>query len=86
MFISSTFNKINRILFFPLVLFLLLSTAVFAEAVTDSGSSTRNQEKVTIQLKWYHQFQFAGYYAAIEKGFYAEEGLQVELRQRVAGT
>ncbi len=40
------------------------------------------QEKVTIQLKWFHQFQFAGYYAAIEKGFYADEGLQVELRER----
>ncbi len=36
---------------------------------------------VTIQLRWFHQFQFAGYYAAIEKGFYAEEGLQVSLRE-----
>lgn len=40
------------------------------------------QEKVSIQLKWFHQFQFAGYYAALEKGFYAEEGLDVELRER----
>jgi len=40
------------------------------------------QERLTIQLKWFHQFQFAGYYAAIEKGFYAEEGLDVELRER----
>jgi|GEM_PF-882184 len=38
-------------------------------------------ERVTIQLRWFHQFQFAGYYAAIEKGFYAEEGLRVSLRQ-----
>jgi ABC-type amino acid transport substrate-binding protein/ABC-type nitrate/sulfonate/bicarbonate transport system substrate-binding protein len=37
-------------------------------------------EPVTIQLRWFHQFQFAGYYAAIEKGFYADEGLQVSLR------
>ncbi len=36
-------------------------------------------EKVSIQFKWFHQFQFAGYYAAKEKGFYAEEGLDVEL-------
>ena len=39
-------------------------------------------ENVTIQLKWLHQFQFAGYYAAVEKGFYAEEGLNVVLRER----
>jgi len=38
-------------------------------------------EPVTIQLRWFHQFQFAGYYAAIEQGFYAEEGLQVSLRE-----
>lgn len=36
-------------------------------------------EQVTIQLKWYHQFQFAGYYAAIEQGFYEEQGLDVTL-------
>ncbi len=28
---------------------------------------------------WEHRFQFAGYYAAIEKGYYAEQGLQVNL-------
>ena len=26
-------------------------------------------DQVTLQLKWFHQFQFAGYYAAKEKGF-----------------
>jgi len=36
-------------------------------------------EKVRLQLKWQHQFQFAGYYAAIEKGFYKDAGLDVEL-------
>lgn len=39
-------------------------------------------EKVSLQLKWMHQFQFAGYYAAQEKGFYAEEGFDVEIRAR----
>ena len=36
-------------------------------------------ESVTLQLKWKHQFQFAGYYAAIEKGYYTEEDLDVTL-------
>ena len=39
-------------------------------------------ESVALQLKWFHQFQFAGYYAAIDQGYYAEEGLQVEIRER----
>ncbi|MBF0455345.1 MAG: ABC transporter substrate-binding protein [Magnetococcales bacterium] len=39
-------------------------------------------EKVAIQLKWFHQFQFAGYYAAKEKGFFAQEGLDVTLLER----
>ncbi len=82
--ILSTLNKINRILFFSLTLLLLVMASAGVEANTDISGN--NKEKVTIQLKWYHQFQFAGYYAAVEKGFYAEEGLQVELRQRVAGT
>ncbi len=37
-------------------------------------------EKVVLQLKWFHQFQFAGYYAAKAQGYYAEEGLDVEFR------
>jgi len=38
-------------------------------------------EKVTLQLKWLHHFQFAGYYAALEKGFYKEAGLDVIIRE-----
>jgi len=34
-------------------------------------------DSVTLQLKWTHAFQFAGYYAAIEKGFYEQAGLSV---------
>jgi len=39
-------------------------------------------DKVTLQLIWKNQFQFAGYYAAKEKGFYSAEGLDVVFRQR----
>lgn len=42
-------------------------------------------ESVVLQLKWQHQFQFAGYYAAIEQGYYREEGLEVELREAEPG-
>lgn len=36
---------------------------------------------VTMQLRWKHQFQFAGYYAALEKGFYRDAGLDVALKE-----
>ncbi len=36
-------------------------------------------DSVTLQLKWTRQFQFAGYYAALEKGYYREAGLDVSI-------
>ena len=39
-------------------------------------------ESVVLQLKWMHQFQFAGYYAAKHKGFYKDAGFDVTIRQR----
>jgi diguanylate cyclase (GGDEF)-like protein/PAS domain S-box-containing protein len=38
-------------------------------------------EPVTLQLRWMHQFQFAGYYVALHQGFYREAGLEVSLRE-----
>jgi class 3 adenylate cyclase/ABC-type nitrate/sulfonate/bicarbonate transport system substrate-binding protein len=38
-------------------------------------------EKVSLQLKWRHQFQFAGYYMALEKGYYRAAGLDVDIRE-----
>lgn len=32
-----------------------------------------------MQIRWLHQFQFAGYYAAVEKGFYRDFGLDVTI-------
>ncbi|MBK7521027.1 MAG: EAL domain-containing protein [Gammaproteobacteria bacterium] len=37
-------------------------------------------ENVVLQLKWEHEYQFAGYYAAKWQGFYEREGLDVEIR------
>lgn len=42
-------------------------------------------DRVTLQLKWRHQFQFAGYYAALEQGYYREAGLDVVLREAEPG-
>jgi len=37
--------------------------------------------KVTIQLQWVTQSQFAGYYAALAQGFYKDEGLDVTIKE-----
>ena len=42
-------------------------------------------DHVRLQLKWLHQFQFAGYYAAIEQGYYRKAGLDVELMEAQPG-
>jgi len=34
-------------------------------------------DEVAVQLKWQHQAQFAGFYAAEHNGYYAEEGLSI---------
>ncbi|MCK9622991.1 MAG: ABC transporter substrate-binding protein [Methylobacter sp.] len=38
-------------------------------------------EPIHLQLRWHHQFQFAGYYAALEKGYYKDAGLDVTIHE-----
>ncbi len=57
----------------PLLLALLLALGPAKAAAQEAPLP------VTVQLKWTHQFQFAGIYAAIAKGYYAEAGLEVGL-------
>ena len=59
-------------------LIAILCTFAF---VYSSQGSAQALDKVSIQLNWLHQFQFAGYYAAKEQGYYRELGLDVELRE-----
>ena len=40
---------------------------------------SKELKKVTLQLSWFDQFQFAGYYMAKEKGFYKDLGLDVTI-------
>jgi signal transduction histidine kinase len=44
------------------------------------------QDQVVLQLRWDHQFQFAGYYAAQWQGYYDEAGLEVEIRSAIDET
>jgi NitT/TauT family transport system substrate-binding protein len=67
-------------LVFPLVTVsaLLLSacgTADTPSTPTASGAAT----PIKLQLQWFYQAQFAGYIAAVDQGFYKEQGLDVQL-------
>ncbi len=46
----------------------------------DAGELT----PVSLQLQWYSQAQFAGYYAALEQGYYEDEGLDVTILEGAA--
>ena len=64
---------------------IALSMAIPAQAGGDATASPPKLEHVSVQLSWKNQFEFAGFYAALEKGFYSDAGLAVELREGDAG-
>ena len=74
--------KFNRTFHFTLGwhlrLFLIITLITLFSGLTAA-------EQVVLQLKWKHQFQFAGYYMAKEKGFYEEAGFEVEIREVIPG-
>ena len=64
--------KTKPLITLVMVLLLLQACAPDSKAPPD---------QVTVQLKWVHQAQFAGFYMAQEKGYYAEENLDVILKE-----
>jgi diguanylate cyclase (GGDEF)-like protein len=54
----------------------ILFTLIFFN-ITYANNINKN---VTLQLSWFDQFQFAGYYMAKEKGFYKDLGLNVDIK------
>ena len=57
------------------VLLLILAVAL----LTPARATAAPLEHIRLQLRWTHQFQFAGYYVALERGYYRSAGLDVEL-------
>jgi NitT/TauT family transport system substrate-binding protein len=45
----------------------------------EGGGDCSTVDQVSFQMQWYIQSQFAGYYAAQDQGFYADQCLEVEL-------
>jgi NitT/TauT family transport system substrate-binding protein len=62
-------------------LLVLACTGMTIGAMTATAASKQQKlTKVTLQLKWVTQAQFAGYYAARDKGYYKAAGLDVNIK------
>ncbi len=55
--------------------------ATAAPATTVPATAAPQMTKITLQLQWVTQSQFAGYYAAVDQGFYKAEGLDVTIKE-----
>ncbi len=82
------FRRIPRVLAAAAVLAAAVTAcSTTPQANTSSGSAPSATgaagapQKVTLQLQWFTQGQFAGYFAAIDQGFYAKQGLDVEIKE-----
>lgn len=53
-------------------------TIIFFSFFSLNATELKN---VSLQLQWKHQFQFAGYYVAKEKGFYKDSGFNVNIKE-----
>jgi len=73
---------VTKFMAFLLCTILTVSQSTFANTSPEPSNENKPPDPVSLQLKWLHQFQFAGYYAAKFKGFYADEGLDVTIKER----
>jgi len=69
---------------FAILFVFFLSIPLSSAADNSPFEVSRSETSLTpinVQLKWRHQFQFAGYYAAIENGYYQQAGFDVTLKE-----
>ena len=57
-----------------------LTTLLALAATVAMGTAASAADKLTLQLKWVTQAQFAGYFVAADQGFYDAEGLDVTIK------
>jgi ABC-type nitrate/sulfonate/bicarbonate transport system substrate-binding protein len=69
----------NRTTFTRRAFFGAGAASVGAAALGLAPGAARAQSRVSLQLSWLHSAQFAGSYIALDRGFWADEGLDVAL-------
>lgn len=72
----------------PITISMVLLNILVVSAVMTGFEALAKEpvpDKIILQLKWKHQFQFAGFYAAHEKGYYRDSGLDVFIQEGKPG-
>jgi len=77
--------KISKTSYILLTIILLISISIVSCSTTKTVIETEQIQKIDLRLEWFHHAQFAGFYAAKDKGFYAEENLEVNFEQGGTG-
>jgi two-component system, NarL family, sensor histidine kinase EvgS len=67
-------KNILKILFLVVIIFYNNLFAI-------NNTKETHLEKTILQLEWKHQFEFAGFYAALEKGYYEDIGIDLEIKE-----
>ncbi len=57
----------------------LLAAVIVVAAACSTPSTPAELKPIRLQLQWFPQAQFAGYFAALEKGYYKDEGFDVTI-------
>ncbi len=66
-------NKLHQVMGIGLLLASGLLT------MCSPPTPTPEPDQVVLQINWYHEAEFAGYYVAKAKGFYADENIEVTI-------
>jgi len=64
---------------YPLLLGMVMCIALVLACGPEPAPTEPPMEAVSLQLQWITQAQFAGYYVAQDKGWYAEEGIDLTI-------
>jgi len=81
---STGFNAASIKISAALTLAIIALVTIPSTIITHAAAQTTEADRIplvpiTLQLRWHHQFQFAGYYAAKAQGFYRNAGLDVSI-------
>jgi ABC-type nitrate/sulfonate/bicarbonate transport system substrate-binding protein len=65
--------------YLEIVSILVIVTALLITGCGSKAAPAQAPDEVTVQLSWFHGVEYAGFYTAVEKGYYAEENITVTL-------
>ena len=65
--------------------FIAIFTFAFSHTQAETQPASPPLTPISVQLRYLHQFQFAGFYAAIDQGYYRDENLDVTLIEATLG-